>query len=140
MLDTDKRPEKKRLETAEMWYIRRIMRISWSEKKPHEEVMDIAGYKRSLYKTIRKIQLQFFWHINRANGPEKQILNGKIRETKISGRQRTKYTESLNNFVTRKESPNIALIRRTDDREDLKAMIADRAPTDLAHDDDNSKG
>ena len=69
-----------------MWYIRRIMRISWSEKKPHEEVMDIAGYKRSLLKTIRKIQLQFFWHINRANGPERQILSGKIRDTKIRGR------------------------------------------------------
>ena len=34
---------------------------------------------------------------------------------------------------TRKESPNNELIRRTDDREDWKAMIAD----DLAHHDDD---
>ena len=27
------------LVAAEMWYIRRIMRISWTEKKPKEEVM-----------------------------------------------------------------------------------------------------
>ena len=105
----------RRLEAAEMWYIRRIMRISWTEKKT-KEVMEMAGYKRSLLKTIRKRQLQFFWHINRADGLEKQILSGKICGTKSRGRQRKKYTDILNNFVTRKESPNNELIRRTDAR------------------------
>ena len=63
--------------------------------------------------------------MNRADGPERQILSGKICGTKSRGRQRTKFTDSLNNFVTRKESPNNELIRRTDDREEGKAMIAD---------------
>ena len=40
---------------------RRIMRISWTEKKSNEEVMEMAGKKRSLLKTIRKRQLQLFW-------------------------------------------------------------------------------
>ena len=66
-----------------------------------------------------------FGHINRADGLEKQILSEKIYGTKSKGRQRTKYTDSLNNSVTRKESPNNELIRRTDDREGWKAMIAD---------------
>ena len=39
------------------------------------------------------------------------------------GRQRTKYTDSLNNFVTRKESRNYEFIMITDDREDWEAMI-----------------
>ena len=71
---TDKRP-KKRLEAAEMWYIRRTLRISWTEKKSNEEVMEMAGYKRSLLKTIRKRQLQFFGHIKRADGIEKQMTS-----------------------------------------------------------------
>ena len=66
--------------------------------------MEMAGYKRSQLKTIRKRQLQFWRHINRAGGLEKQILTGKICGIKSKGRQRTKYTDS--NFVTRKESPN----------------------------------
>ena len=49
----------RRFEAAEMWYIRRITRISWTEKKSNKEVMKMAGYKRSLLKTIRKRQLQF---------------------------------------------------------------------------------
>ena len=115
----------RKLEAAEMWYIRRIMRISGTEKKSNEEVMEMAGYKRFLLKTIRKRQLQLFGHIDRADGLENQILSGKICGTKNRGRQRTKYTDSLNNFVTRKESPNNELITRTDDREGWKAMIAD---------------
>ena len=53
MLDTDNKTRKK-TEAVEMWYIGRIMRISWTEKKSNQEVMDMAGYKRSLLKTIRK--------------------------------------------------------------------------------------
>ena len=87
--------------------------------------MEMAGYKRYLLKIIRKRQLQFFERINRADGLEKQISSGKMCATKSRGRQRTKYTDSLNNFVARKESPNNELIRRTDDREGWKAMTAD---------------
>ena len=50
----------RRLEAAEMWYIRKIMRISWTEKKSNEEVMEMAGYKGSLLKIIRKTQLHFW--------------------------------------------------------------------------------
>ena len=63
--------------------------------------------------------------MNRGDGLDRQILSGKICGTKSKGRQRTKYTDSLYNFVTRKTSPNNELIRRTDDREDWKAMITD---------------
>ena len=53
------------------------------------------------------------------------MLGGQFCGIKSRVRQRTKYTDSQNNFVTRKESPNNELIRRTDDREDWKVVIAD---------------
>ena len=52
-------------------------------------------------------------------------MSGQICGTKSRGRQRTKYTDRLNNFVTRKETPNNELNMRTDDREDWKAMTTD---------------
>ncbi|GFO15176.1 endonuclease-reverse transcriptase [Plakobranchus ocellatus] len=85
----------------------------------------MAGYKRSLLKTVRKRQQQFFGHINIADEIEKQILCGKICGTKGRRRQRIKYSDSLNSYTRRKESPNNELIRRTDNREEWKAMIAD---------------
>ena len=86
--------------------------------------MEMAGYKRSVLRTIRK-RLKSFGHINRANGLEKQMLSGKICGTKSRGSQHTKYTDSLNNFITRKESPNNELIRKTDYIKNWKAMIGD---------------
>ena len=53
----------RRLEAADMWSIRRIMRIPWTEKKSNEEAMEMAGYKRSLLKTIRKKDNYKFWGI-----------------------------------------------------------------------------
>ena len=47
------------LEAAEMWYIRRRMRISWTEKKSNEEVMEMAGYRRSLLKPSEKDNYSF---------------------------------------------------------------------------------
>ena len=69
------------------------MRISWTEKKKNEEVMEMTGYKRFLLKTIRKKDnFKYFGHINRAGGLERQILSGEVCGTKSRGRQRTKYT------------------------------------------------
>ena len=115
----------RRLEATEMWFIRRILKISWTEKKSNEEVMNMSGYKRSLLNTIRKRQLEFFGHLNRADGLEKQLLCGKISGVRSRGRQRTKYTESLNRFTTQKQSPINELIRRSDNRDEWRAMIAD---------------
>ena len=94
MLHTDKR-----LEAAEMWYIRRAMRLPWTEKKSNEEIMEMVEYGRSQLKIIRKKDLQFFGHINRDGVLEKQILDGKISGTKSRGRQSTRYTDSLNTYI-----------------------------------------
>lgn len=114
----------RRLEAAEMWYIRRILKISWTERKTNDEVMEMAKYTRSLLKVIRHRQLKFFGHIIRADRLEKQLLCGKIEGVKSRGRQRTEYTDSLSSFVTGKKSA-IQLIRRSADRDGWKAMIAD---------------
>ena len=101
----------RRLEAVEMWFIRRIMRISWTERKTNKEVMEIAMYKRSLLKLIRARQMKFFGHIIRTDGTEKQLLCGKICGMKSRAIQRINYTDSLNLYITKKKSPNNELIR-----------------------------
>ena len=48
----------RKLEAAEMWSIRSMMRISWMEKRSNESVLKDANLERSLIKTIRWGQLQ----------------------------------------------------------------------------------
>ena len=113
------------IEAAIIWYIRRIMRISWTEKKSNDRVMEMAGYKKIPTQNHQKKTTTIVWAYKKADGLEKQILSEKIHGAKRRVRQRTKYPDSLNNFLTRQESSNNELIRRTDDREEQKAMIVD---------------
>ena len=54
---------KKKLEATDMWFLRRIMRISWVENKSNEEVLQKAKIKRTLMTAISRRQLQFVGHI-----------------------------------------------------------------------------
>ena len=56
---------KKNLEAAEMWFYRRMLRISWKEKRTNESILEETNQERSLIKTIRKRQLKFLGHICR---------------------------------------------------------------------------
>ena len=42
----------KKIEAAEMWFIRRMLRISWTEKKSNVNVLREGNVQRSLLKTI----------------------------------------------------------------------------------------
>ena len=44
----------KRIEGFEMWCLRKMLKVSYKEHKTNEEVMRVAGYKRSLKMYLKK--------------------------------------------------------------------------------------
>ena len=112
-------------EATEIWYLRRLMRRSWTDKKTNEEVLHLAGVERSLIKTIRKRQIKSLGHRSRKNGIETLVLCGKIEGKRCRERQRTTYIDSLNNFAINKQLPNNELIQLTYDRVEWRAMSVD---------------
>ena len=116
---------RKKLEAAEMWFLRRMLRISWKEKKTNEEVLEQAETKRLLIRTIRKRQMQFLGHLNRQKCIEHLALTGKIEGKKSKGRPRKTYLNSLNSWVTGKEKSNISFLRLSDQRDEWRTMITD---------------
>ena len=56
---------KKQLEAAEMWFLRRMMKISWMKKVTNEDVLRRAQSERQLMKQIVKRQCSFLGHIVR---------------------------------------------------------------------------
>jgi len=48
---------------AEVWFLRRMLRISRTENKSSDEVLKEAGVQRTLMKRIRKRQLAFLGHV-----------------------------------------------------------------------------
>ncbi|GFO25476.1 eukaryotic translation initiation factor 3 subunit f [Plakobranchus ocellatus] len=106
-----------------MWFIRRMMRISWTEKKSNELVLKEANLERSLIKTIRHRQTQFLGHICRHKGLEHLAITGKIEGKRSRGRQRITFIENLKSWAIGKGSNN-KFIRLTENRYEWRSMIA----------------
>ena len=119
---------RKRLEAAEMWFFRRMLRISWTEKRTNESILEETNQERSLINTIRKRQLKFLGHICRHRGLEFLSLTGKIEGKRSRGRQRITFLESLNSWVTGNNKDNLTFLRMTENREKWRIMIADVCP------------
>ena len=89
-----------KIEAAEMWFIRRMLRISWTEKKPNVNVLREGNVQRSLLKTIRKRQMEFLGHVCRLRGLEFLSLTGKVEGKRDRGKQRITFLDSLFNSAT----------------------------------------
>ena len=114
-----------RLEAAEMWFIRRMLRISWRAKKTNEFVLKKAGVKRSLNQTIRKRQMEFVGHLNRHKGLEHLALTGKINGKRSRGKPRITFLESLNSWATENKMDNISFLRLSENRDNWHNVITD---------------
>jgi len=113
----------RRLEAAEMWFLRRMFRVSWTDHVANEAVLRKAGREKSLLKCIRKRQMQFLGHIMRKDGLENLTITGKIEGKRSRGRQRITYLESLSKWIAsqipeseRNEASKQELLKRTRDR------------------------
>ena len=100
-----------RLEAFEMWIWRRMMGISWTERKTNEEVLRMVEEERSLIETIRQRQHRWIGHILRRNTLLGDIIEGRLEGKKTRGRPRkmildwmmTKGYRDLKNKVQNRE-------------------------------------
>ena len=113
-----------RIEAAEMWFYRRMLRISWVAHVTNEEVLRRVGKGRELMATVRERQLRFIGHVMREDDLEKIVITGRIEGTRARGRQRIKYMDSLMKDVREMETVG-ELIRTTEDRGRWRTVIAD---------------
>ncbi|GFS00355.1 hypothetical protein ElyMa_004552600 [Elysia marginata] len=114
----------KRFLADKMSFIRKIFRISRTQKKTKES----AGTDRSLLRLIRKRQMQFFCQINIHDGLEKLILHGKVkRKTRSRSTTTQSFMDSLSRLIniSKKTLSKLGIFRRTEDREAWKSLIVD---------------
>ena len=121
---------KKRLDALEMWFLRRMLRVSWRDHVTNDEVLRRAQTNRTLLRTIRARQMKFLGHVIRENGLEKICLQGMVDGKRARGRQRVKYLDSLTQDITGNKKPH-ELMRDAEDRARWRSMVAhvqDMAP------------
>ena len=76
------------IEATEMWFYRRMLRVSYTAHETNISVLQRMGQERQLLRTIKERQTSFTGHIIRKGELEDLILAGKVQGKKARGGQR----------------------------------------------------
>jgi len=71
--------DQKHLESFEMWYWRRMEKISWTDHVRNEEVLLRVKKQRNILHEIRKLKANWIGHILLRNFLLQQVIEGKIK-------------------------------------------------------------
>jgi hypothetical protein len=78
----------KYLKGFEMWRLRRMENISWTDRVRNEEVLHRVKEKRNVLHTIKRKKANWICHILRRNCFLNHFVEGKIHVTRRRGRRR----------------------------------------------------
>ena len=112
----------KRLEAFELWALRKMMKVSWKDKKTNEEVMKRANCKRSLKANIMKRKARYLGHVLRRNGLQRQILEAATEGTRGRGRPRHTW---LSHAKKELKMSYVQIVRASDDRKLFRRTVED---------------
>ena len=63
-----KKADELRIEALEMWTYRRMLRISWKDKRTNASILQELGVERQLLGLIKHRKLSYFGHLVREGG------------------------------------------------------------------------
>ena len=86
---TIKKAERQRIDAFELWCWRRLLRVSWTARRPNQSILKEISPEYSLERLILKLKLQYFGHLmGRTDSLEKTLMLGKIEGRRRRGRQK----------------------------------------------------
>ena len=91
-----KNSNKRKIEAFELWCYRRMLRISWTEKKTNDWVLNKAESCNSrLLNVINRRKLSFVGHVLRSNGLDKTLVIGMVFGSRGRGRPKTRFSDNI---------------------------------------------
>ena len=91
--------DKKRVDAFELWCSRRLLRVSWVERKTNKRVLEKIGSVFMLRKSMAERKIRFFGHIVRKNGMEKRLMQGKVGGKRRRDRPATAWFQDLKEWT-----------------------------------------
>ena len=94
---TTKKAEENKIEAAEMWFYRRLMRISWTEHRTNASILEELGRDRMLLTIVNQRRLRYIGHASRNAQTDlmKTVLQGKVQSGRRKGRPSASYIGML---------------------------------------------
>lgn len=78
----------KKIQAFEMWLLRRMLKISYTDHITNEEVLRRTNSKRELKDLIMKRKLSYFGYIVRGEKLQRQLVDGRVEGERGRGRPR----------------------------------------------------
>ena len=90
-----KNMDKKKIEAFELWCYRRLLRISWTDKKTNDWVLNKMNVSKRLLATVNCRQMAFVGHILRGKDITSDLLLGMVYHTRGRGRPKVRFSDNI---------------------------------------------
>ena len=93
--------DENRIMAAEMWFWRRMLNISWKEKRTNMSVLHELDTDRELLGNVISLKVGYFGHVMRGSGSPlaAQIIEGKVEGKRKRGRQKKKWFDNITEWT-----------------------------------------
>ena len=93
---TMKNAEHQRIDAFELWCWRRLLRVPWTSRIPHQSILKEISPGCPLEGLMLKLKLQYFGHLmRRVDSLEKSLMLGGIGGRRRRGRQRMRWLDGI---------------------------------------------
>ena len=97
---TIKKAKHRRIDAFELWYWRRLLRVSRTARRSNQSILKEISPGCSLEGLMLKQKLQYFGHLMwRADSFEKTLIWGKIEGRRRRGRQRMRWLDGISDSM-----------------------------------------
>eukprot|EP00117_Sycon_ciliatum_P017917 scpid39254/ scgid16723/ Retrovirus-related Pol polyprotein LINE-1; Long interspersed element-1; Reverse transcriptase; Endonuclease len=94
---TLRKTDERRIQAAEMWCYRRLLRVSWMEKRTNDSILVELGVQRQLLARVKIRKLTYFGHTCRPSGCElvRDVMFGVVDGKRKRGRPKISFADNI---------------------------------------------
>ena len=92
---TLRKHERRKIDAFELWCWRRVLRVSWMERKTNIWIIENIKPEWTLESRVPKAALSYFGHVVRAGGMEDEVMLGRMNGARRRGRPRKRWLDTL---------------------------------------------